>query len=198
MPRKAVLDLTDDTITAIAQAYREGVPMDQAAAIGRIHVRTLSRWLRSGQDELARLTDDPTATPSTEAKVVAHVRLVRAIKEADADFVRVNLERISRAADGGQLKSRTVRVLKDGTEEVTETYYEGRWMAAAWNLERRHTEDFGRQIRASMEISGPSGGPVQSEVTHVDQQSLAERGRARLMVLRPGSPTTQAEDTATG
>lgn len=47
----------------------------------------------------------------------------------------------------------------------------GTWQAAAWKLERKYPERWGRTIRT--EVSGPEGGPVQIEVD--PRESLLER-----------------------
>ena len=38
---------------------------------------------------------------------------------------------------------------------------DGTWQAAAWKLERRYPDEYGRQVR-KVEHSGPDGGPVQT------------------------------------
>ncbi len=40
------------------------------------------------------------------------------------------------------------------------------WQAAAWKLERRYPETFGRRVVQS-EVSGPNGGPQRIEVVYV-------------------------------
>lgn len=38
---------------------------------------------------------------------------------------------------------------------------DGNWQAAAWKLERRLPEDFGRKDRQSVELTGKDGGPIE-------------------------------------
>lgn len=48
---------------------------------------------------------------------------------------------------------------------------DGNWQAAAWKLERRLPEDFGRKDRQSVELTGKDGGPVEIN----SQGTLADR-----------------------
>lgn len=43
---------------------------------------------------------------------------------------------------------------------------EGNWQAAAWELERRYRDDYGRNaVDARVELSGKDGGPVETKST---------------------------------
>jgi hypothetical protein len=48
---------------------------------------------------------------------------------------------------------------------------EGSWQAAAWKLERRHPEDYGRRV-IDQRITGGDGGAVEAEVTQVREPRL--------------------------
>lgn len=58
------------------------------------------------------------------------------VKRAEAQAEVANVARIRQAADGGT------------------------WQAAAWYLERKHSERWGRKDKIAQEISGPNGGSV--------------------------------------
>lgn len=76
-----------------------------------------------------------------------YAQFVQAVKDAEGAAAVANLAHIRKAAS-------------DGT-----------WQAAAWLLERRYPEMYGRQRH---EHSGPGGGPIQTEdVTEIDKRALA-------------------------
>lgn len=56
---------------------------------------------------------------------------------------------------------------------------EGAWQAAAWKLERRYPQQYGRQVT---EIQGANGGPVQVEVSAARAKlaNLIERRQQRV------------------
>lgn len=178
MPAHGLLrDLDDAAIDAIAQAYRAGVPTEQAAGLVGTTKRSLLRWIEQGNEELTRLAADPDAEPADDERTRKCVTLVTAIKDAQARFVQENLLLIRRAATEAKTRKTVTRTDKEGNQvvEVTETTG-GLWTAAAWLLERRNTAEFGRQIRQT--IAGPNGGPVQLEVT--EERQLAEKVQAYL------------------
>ena len=57
----------------------------------------------------------------------------------------------------------------------------GTWQAAAWKLERRYPETFGRSVRTTEQV-GPNGGPIQ----HTLEVTVKENGlEAALAMLTP-------------
>lgn len=56
------------------------------------------------------------------------------------------------------------------------------WRASAWLLERRFQSDFGAKV--TQEISGPGGGPIQTEVKDLTDAEVSERLREAVEVLR--------------
>jgi hypothetical protein len=88
---------------AITQAVAAGMPRHYAAQAAGVHRATLSSWLKRGRRQRAGQYRD----------------LCDAIKKAEAEAIRRNLERIDKAAEAGT------------------------WQAAAWWLDRRYPEDFG-------------------------------------------------------
>ena len=71
------------------------------------------------------------------------------IKRAEAQAEVANVARIRQAAD-------------DGT-----------WQAAAWYLERKHSERWGRKDRIAQEISGPNGSAVTISLEEAKKAVLA-------------------------
>lgn len=72
-----------------------------------------------------------------------------AIKRAEANAEVVSVARIRQAAD------------------------EGTWQAAAWYLERKHGERWGRKDKLTQEISGPNGTPVNLSIDEARKAVLA-------------------------
>lgn len=74
-------------------------------------------------------------------------------QNAEAEFVTGNLAVITRAAQTGQ------------------------WQAAAWTLERRKPNEFGRHL---LEVTGAEGGPIQVEEKLTSVLDLAAKARESL------------------
>lgn len=191
-------NLSDDTINAIAEAYRTGVPQAQAAALAGVTQFALSRWIKLGSDELDRLGEDPDAEPEDTDRTRNAIKLVKAIKEAEGKFVQEQLLLIRRAATQGHVKRRTTTTKRDGTQTTEEVLGEPQWTAAAWLLERRHNQQFGRQIR--QEISGPDGGPIQ--VDESAEARISEKLDAYYQGVADGrslaSEATESDEKAVG
>lgn len=126
-----------------------------AAHAGLNHV-TLNSWRREGG--LAR------AAMARGEKVTQNQRRLAAFltawEKAEAEAVAARLGVIREAAAGGWVKTKTVtKVNADGevveTTTTTETLAP-EWQAAAWMLERRRPEDFGRRV----EVTGKDGSPL--------------------------------------
>ncbi|KKN82039.1 hypothetical protein LCGC14_0313060 [marine sediment metagenome] len=116
----------------IVQAVRDGNPLVVAAVHGGISYRTLDRWMLQGKEQ-------------TSGRFVT---FVLDIARAEADAILTRVARISRAAEGGQVLSRTTTTNeRTGVTTVHETYSKGEWAADAWLLERRFPAFFGRRDR---------------------------------------------------
>lgn len=71
---------------------------------------------------------------------------------------------------------------------------EGTWQAAAWKLERRYPDEYGRQ---SVSVTGANGGPVNVNVNlDAAREQIAER-MARVAIARSGaSHRVDGEDSS--
>lgn len=49
----------------------------------------------------------------------------------------------------------------------------GTWQAAAWYLERKHGDRWGRNDKVRQEVSGPDGGPVEVDVVDAREAFLS-------------------------
>lgn len=118
----------------LVKMIQAGNYMETAAAFVGISISTMRDWIRRGEREAQRFIDDARARPIKSE--TPFMEFSAAIKKAQA------------AAE-----IRDVIIIGDAARES--------WQAAAWRLERKYPEKWGRKDRH--EVSGPSGGPVQIE-----------------------------------
>lgn len=108
--RKPPTKLTKVAINAICKAIELGCPYEVAARTAGIDRLTLYKWRRS------------------ESNTPLHLELKKRMAEAEAEFIRANLETIQAAS-------------------------KHTWMAAAWMLERRFPQHFAKiNERAEMAL----------------------------------------------
>lgn len=55
-------------------------------------------------------------------------------------------------------------------EVIEEAADDGTWQAAAWKLERRYPQEYGRTV-ATQEHTGPAGGPLRIVIETVDDRT---------------------------
>ena len=118
----------------LVKMIQAGNYMETAAAFVGISISTMRDWIRRGEREAQRFIDEPRARPIKSE--TPFLEFSAAIKKAQA------------AAE-----IRDVIIIGDAARES--------WQAAAWRLDRKYPEKWGRKDRH--EVSGPSGGPVQIE-----------------------------------
>lgn len=105
----------------IVQAIQLGATYEQAANYAGITYQTLRNWLRRAEDEIKRVEQSNRARIREAER--PFIEILEAVKKAEGQAVVGWLAKIERAANGGN------------------------WQAAAWKLERRYPEDYGRQVR---------------------------------------------------
>lgn len=127
-PVGAPLKLTEMVIVELRNALRTGAYVETAVAHVGIHKDTYYRWMRKGREEREHI-DNGKRPRKTYG---LYLRLYDAVIKAQADAEVRDLAIISKAA-------------------------EDHWQAAAWKLERRNPDRWGRR---RTEISGPDGGPI--------------------------------------
>lgn len=132
--------LTEDARKRIVQAIGVGAPLYQAAALAGCSYWSLKTWLDRGEQEQIRLDEAERAESSTEAD--------RTVIPSEEPYLLLFQE--LRTAEGAAVARWLGRIEQAATE--------GAWQAAAWKLERRHPQDFGRPMK--VEVAGPEGGPV--------------------------------------
>ncbi|MFE3206414.1 hypothetical protein [Embleya sp. NPDC059237] len=151
--------LTPETVEQLLVVVRLGVPTSLAAGYVGVGASTLRRWLAIGRDERDRVEDGEAADPA----LAAHLDLVVAVDRARAEFVLRAVAQIQAAAR------------------------DGRWQAAAWMLERREPEEFGR-----WRTTRPTFDPKPStQACDVDTAAVAASVRQKIAAMQA---TLAAED----
>ncbi|MDB5910356.1 MAG: putative phage protein [Massilia sp.] len=153
--------LSDAVEEAILDAIRYGATIEAACAAAGIATSTYRSWMARGREAQETL-EETDELPDSERPFLS---FLAAAMRAHAQGEVANVRRIDRVADGGYvIKTRTRRMRDPATgdlvEETETDIAPPDWRAAAWILERRHRETFGKEA-AALEISGPDGGPVE-------------------------------------
>lgn len=141
--------LTPETRDRIAQAIQYGATYWMAAQYGGIAYNTFNDWMKRGAAEIERRQSPRVkeGTPQWEAEQ-PFLEFHEAIKKAEGAGAVGWLLKIEQAATAGN------------------------WQAAAWKLERRYPQDYGRRVT---EVQGKDGGPVQTEdISLTDDQRAAK------------------------
>lgn len=127
--------LTDEIIDLLVKGIKSGLTYNDAAQLAGIHKRTLERWRKKGE----------------LAKSGPYCRFYRSIKKAEVEARMILLTRINDASAGRQVV-REKRVERNANGEVKRIVKITRtlppvWQAAAWILERRYPDEFGRNAK---------------------------------------------------
>jgi hypothetical protein len=122
----------------MVQSLENGVPVEMAVRIAGISVGTHYGWLKRGEQSFDALDAGAKRLAKADRACLDYLKAVR---RAEADAVQRNAMLIQVAA-------------------------REHWQAAAWYLERRYPDTWGRRDR--QEISGPGGAPLQvkAELMH--------------------------------
>jgi hypothetical protein len=126
--------ITKEIQDKIIMLIKAGNYMETAASYVGLAQSTIRDWMRRGSREEERLNKDQDARPIKSETPFMEFSV--AIRKAQADAEIRDVNTIGRAS----LLS---------------------WQAAAWRLERKYPDRWGK--RESHEISGPGGSPVQVE-----------------------------------
>lgn len=129
--------LTPERASRIRAAVAGGAFATVAARAGGISGATYRAWMARGRD--AERDGDGSAVNEAD---LPYVEFHESIREAEAKAEVAAVALIQQAARRGE------------------------WRAAAWFLERKHSDRWGRRDHLRQELSGPGGGPV-----HVDAKA---------------------------
>jgi transposase len=129
--------LTQDIQDKITLCIRGGNYAETAAAYAGIHKSTFYDWLKRGEREIQRLLNDPKAKP----------------RKAEASFVEFS-DAVEKAMTEAEM--RDVAVIMAARD----------WKAAAWHLERRQPQKWGRSDKLQLEGSLEHEHKGEVEVNH--------------------------------
>ena len=123
--------LTPETAARIINALKAGGTQRAAFTSAGVGESTFYGWLQRGERE----------------KSGRHREFSESVKKAEQDAVITNVTLIQRAAQGGEVIERVTVRRPDGSEVTTEKKTIPQWTAAAWWLERKFPDDWGRRER---------------------------------------------------
>jgi len=114
----------------ILEALKAGLSQKRALGLADVEVSTYREWLEKGKDKTR-----PT-----------YVNFRKRVKKIEAAIEREALNVIKRAYKGGAKVYETKFVMKPKGTEITKTTRTlgPNWQAAAWRLERKFFEEYGR------------------------------------------------------
>lgn len=157
------------------RAIEAGVPITQACIRAGIATSVHHRAMEAGEQAQSLLDDGAQLTERQEVYRDYRERVL----SARAKVAHVHVALVAKAAAGGQLIEETTRRYRDPeTEEmVTETrkkYAVGDWRASKFLLEVSFRNEFGRETKRSVELTGKDGKAI--EVAGDDVlRSISER-----------------------
>jgi len=136
--------LTPKIQEEILRVIKSGNYIETACAYVGINKSTFYEWLKRGAREKDRVAKNPRAK-------------VRKSEQPYVDFSNAVEKALAQA------EIRDVAIIGKAAEE--------NWQAAAWRLERKFPERWGRKEKYSLEHTGKDGGPI--ETSHTEQIDLS-------------------------
>jgi hypothetical protein len=153
----------------ILNYVRAGTPFETAARASGIGESTLHLWRQRGSEASERRKNGVRLGPNDRM----YLEFLEEIKEAEALAIA---DKISLVAIHGK----------------------NSWQAAAWFLERRRPEEWGRRDYVRQEVSGPEGQPLQTETKigpfPIERLDRTYRDKIRREVAAELRETTQRTD----
>lgn len=135
------LKLTDELIEQLASAVRVTMYVETAVQAAGIHKDTFYEWLKTAARAREKLANGTAKSKLTDKEKLC-IRFSDRMKEAQAEGEQADNALVIRAAQNGA------------------------WQAAAWRLERRHPEKYGR--RDHVTHAGDADKPLKAEVRIID------------------------------
>jgi len=130
--RRSPISFTRRKRFIIYEALRAGLPLTRAAGLAGVTVSCIKKWKDKGKDKKRRI----------------HYDFRNRVKAIQASLERESLQIIRETAKGGNRISETKITIGPKGKEVTKIKktLHPNWQAAAWFLERRYKDDYGREI----------------------------------------------------
>lgn len=133
--------LKPEVHAAIVEALKKGTSRHAAAVANGIPERTFYRWMAQGRAATSGI----------------YWQFQQDVEKADADFETDTADTIKRVSLGQYVVKRRITTVKgkDGVRHTTIEEEMGRpeWTAAAWLLERKFNERWGRRDRLEIEAT---------------------------------------------
>lgn len=136
--------LTPELQENVLKVIRSGNYIETACAYVGINKSTFYDWLKRGAREKDRVAKNPRAR-------------VRKDEQPFVDFSNAVEKALAHA------EIRDVAIIGKAAEE--------NWQAAAWRLERKFPDRWGRKDKYALEHSGKDGGPI--ETSHKEELDLS-------------------------
>ena len=130
--------LTPETHNKIVKAIKLGATYELAASYGGVTYDTLNNWRKRGEEESLRRSEKGDRQTKQWLQEEPFFKFFEDIKAAEGQGAFNWLSQIEKAANSGN------------------------WQAAAWKLERRYPEVYGRQ---RIEHTGADGGAIETKAT---------------------------------
>lgn len=135
--------LDQAAVERFLQGVRVGMSWAWCCRYADISDETWMNYRKYGERMKARKEGPPEDDPI--------LGFLEAVARAESEWVMRHMLTIEREANG--------QFDRDGNVIVPPN-----WRAAAYKLEKRYPREFGNQV---IEVSGPDGGPVQTEMRHL-------------------------------
>lgn len=152
--------LTEPLILELANKARGGLYRNELALLAGVNPRTLYQWLQTGA------ADEEAGNTTT-----IHARFVQALRAAEAEAEDTMLEVIRLSAVGRRI------LAYDEEGEELDVNIAPDWRAAAFYLERRYPNKYGRRDKVTVDDGGKAAQPV--EVRPASDEARA--GIARIL-----------------
>lgn len=156
--------LTPEIQEEILRIIKSGNYIETACAYVGINKTTFYDWLKKGAREKDRVAQNPRAKVKKDLQI--YVDFSNAVEKALA-----------------QAEIRDVAIIGKAAEE--------NWQAAAWRLERKFPERWGRKEKYSLEHTGKDGGPIEtSHTVQIDLSNLTDEELTQLEKIIAKSTST--------
>lgn len=136
-----ITQITPMLIDEVCAAIESGASYETAAMSVGVSPATLVKWLQRGNSII-----DKERTPLTEvfAKKIAQATAQREIR---------SLQRLEKAAEGGNVIEETIITQPNGAQRITKKYAAPSVQADTWYLERKHPERWGKTEHKTVDVT---------------------------------------------
>lgn len=159
--------ISENVINSILAALQAGAYIETAAAYAGIHKDTFYAWLKRGRAAKDAAIDYDTSIIDQKK-----------VPESEHQFVRFS-DAIEKALADSELMA---------LQEINKASKDGHWQAAAWRLERKFPQRYGRRTMASASVAIGEGILDNGQNQGQTQPGQAELPGSEGRVLDPRNP----------